>query len=358
MPTSPAISACSRRTTRSNSPNSPNRWTSTTTGPCRKRQTGPAGWHSLPGCGLLLGSTLSCALAALTLLASPLVFDALPVLAVSCLAGILLLAAAGFAATLLLVQARAGEMHALPWPQPALAIGAGLLVGAIVLGAWHTPAPSSPDMLLAGRRRHDAAGVSRSGAGALLGRYPRHRACRGGRTCCVIASGPAGADRPGAGVDAARLAHFRSLLCWFPLCAALVLLLAAEFILRGVAALFLPTPASSVARPAASSAGGRLHSTAAAPSCRGQSSGHAAMGDRSFTKLGARFCRPRAPADRSAAGAADVGTYRSRGAAAGPASGLRAVRPPDRSARTWPAFDSALAAWCCRGAWNGGFSTN
>ncbi len=63
-----------------------------------------------PRAGLLLGSALGCTVAALTLLAAPLIFDALPVLAVSCLAGILLLAAAGFAATLLLVQARAGEM--------------------------------------------------------------------------------------------------------------------------------------------------------------------------------------------------------------------------------------------------------
>src|SRR6202021_1296105 len=89
-----------------------------------------------PHAGLLLGSTLGCTLAALTVLAVPLVFNGFPVLAMSCLAGVLLLAAAGFAATLLLVQARADEMRQRSWPQPTLAIGAGVLVGAIVLGAW------------------------------------------------------------------------------------------------------------------------------------------------------------------------------------------------------------------------------
>ena len=58
--------------------------------------------------GMLLGSTLAGTLATLTLLAAPLVSDALPTLAVSCLAGVLLLASAGFAAALLLVQARTG----------------------------------------------------------------------------------------------------------------------------------------------------------------------------------------------------------------------------------------------------------
>jgi hypothetical protein len=99
--------------------------------------------------GMLLGSTLAGTLTALMLLAAPLVSDTLPVLAVSSLAGVLLLAAAGFAATLVLVQVRAGETRQRTWSQPALAIGGGLLVGTIVLGSWRAPSAPPEGMLLA-----------------------------------------------------------------------------------------------------------------------------------------------------------------------------------------------------------------
>ncbi len=206
-----------------------------------------------PRAGLLLGSTLGCALAALTLLAAPLVFDALPVLAVSCLAGVLLLAAAGFTATLLLVQARTGEMRQLSWPQPALAIGAGLLVGAILLGAWHTPTMPPTDALLA------------LGGGMVLLAFPVLVLERSWAaipaTTLTEAAGLAALLRAvllvqiGLGLALMLEGSAFSLAAGLvSALAAFILLLAAEFVLRGVAALFLPTPASSVARPAASSA--------------------------------------------------------------------------------------------------------
>ena len=205
-----------------------------------------------PRAGLLLGSTLGCTLAALTLLVAPMVFDALPVLAVSCLAGILLLAAAGFAATLLLVQARAGEMRQLSWPQPTLAIGAGLLVGAIVLGAWHAPTMPPSDALLA------------VGGGMVLLAFPILVLERSWAaipaTTLAEAAGLAALLRAvllvQIGLGLALMLQgsaFPIAALLVPALAALVLLLAAEFVLRGVAALFLPTPESSVARPAASS---------------------------------------------------------------------------------------------------------
>ena len=169
--------------------------------------------------------------------------------------------------------------------------------------------------------RYCAAGVSHSGAGALLGRNPRHHARRGGWTCCVIASGPAGADRVGAGVGAGRKclpdcrsAGSRSRRAGSA--AGCGIRFARYGCLVPANARFLCRASRGVQR------GGGLHSTAPASSRGGQSGGHAAMGDRSFAKLGAGFCRPGAPPDRSAAGAADVGAHRSRGAAAGPASGL------------------------------------
>jgi regulator of protease activity HflC (stomatin/prohibitin superfamily) len=250
MPTLPAISACSRHTTRSNSP-APMDQHDDRPVPL-KEADGTSRTAQPPQVGPLLGSTLGCTLAALTLLVAPMVFDALPVLAVSCLAGILLLAAAGFTGTLLLVQARAGEMRQLSWPQPTLAIGAGLLVGAIVLGAWHAPTMPPSDTLLA------------VGGGMVLLAFPILVLERSWATI------PTSALAEAAGLAALLRAvllvqiglglalmlqgsAFPIAALLVPALAALVLLLAAEFVLRGVAALFLPTPESSVARPAASS---------------------------------------------------------------------------------------------------------
>jgi regulator of protease activity HflC (stomatin/prohibitin superfamily) len=203
--------------------------------------------------GLLLGSTLGCALAAFTLLAAPLIFDALPVLAVSCLAGILLLAAAGFAATLLLVQARTEDVRQRSWPQPTLAIGAGLLVGAIMLGAWHVAAMPPSEILLA------------VGGGMVLLAFPVLVLERSwaaiSDTALPEAAGLAALLRTvllvQIGLGLALMLQggaFTPVAVLVPACAAMVLLIAAEFVLRGVAALFLPTPLPSVARPAASSA--------------------------------------------------------------------------------------------------------
>jgi regulator of protease activity HflC (stomatin/prohibitin superfamily) len=205
-----------------------------------------------PYVGLLLGSTLGCTLAALALLVAPLVVNELPVLAVSCLAGVLLLAATGFAATLLLVQARAGEVRQQSWPQPALAIGVGLLVGAIVLGAWHTQAATASEMLLA------------IGGGMLILAFP---VLVLERSCAAI-SDVVLAEAPGlaALLRAVLLVQivlglalmlqgggFTVAALLVPACAVLVLVVATEFVLRGVAALFLPAPAPTAARPSASS---------------------------------------------------------------------------------------------------------
>jgi regulator of protease activity HflC (stomatin/prohibitin superfamily) len=250
MPTLPAISACSRHTTRSNSPAPMDRHDDRPVP--LKEADGTSRTAQPPQVGPLLGSTLGCTLAALTLLVAPMVFDALPVLAVSCLAGILLLAAAGFTATLLLVQARAGEMRQLSWPQPTLAIGAGLLVGAIVLGAWHAPTMPPSDALLA------------VGGGMVLLAFPILVLERSwaaiSATTLAEAAGLAALLRAvllvQIGLGLALMLQgsaFPIAALLVPALAALVLLLAAEFVLRGVAALFLPTPESSVARPAASS---------------------------------------------------------------------------------------------------------
>ncbi len=202
--------------------------------------------------GLLLGSTLGCTLAALALLAVPLVFNALPVLAVSCLAGVLLLTATGFAATLLLIQARAGEVRQQSWPQPALAIGIGLLVGAIVLGAWHTQAATGSEMLLA------------IGGGMLILAFP---VLVLERSCAAISDAML-AEAPGLGALLRAVLFVQIVLglaltlqgggftvaaLLVPACAVLVLVLATEFVLRGVSVLFLPAPAPSAARPSASS---------------------------------------------------------------------------------------------------------
>jgi regulator of protease activity HflC (stomatin/prohibitin superfamily) len=202
--------------------------------------------------GLLLGSTLGCTLAALALLAVPLVINALPVLAVSCLAGVLLLTATGFAATLLLVQARAGEVRQQSWPQPALAIGIGLLVGAIVLDAWHTQAATGSEMLLA------------IGGGMLILAFP---VLVLERSCAAISDAML-AEAPGLGALLRAVLFVQIVLglalmlqgggftvaaLLVPACAVLVLVLATEFVLRGVSVLFLPAPAPSAARPSASS---------------------------------------------------------------------------------------------------------
>ena len=199
--------------------------------------------------GMLLGSTLAGTLVALTLLAAPLVSDAVPALAASCLTGVLLLASAGFAAALLLVQAQTGETRRRSWPQSALAIGGGFLVGTIVLSAWRAPTIPPEGMLLA------------IGGSMLILAFPvlvLERSCAAisdaalaeaaGLTALLravllvqIALGLALMLQSGGFTIAALLV---------PACAVLVLLVAAEFVLRGVAATFLP---SSLARPAASS---------------------------------------------------------------------------------------------------------
>jgi regulator of protease activity HflC (stomatin/prohibitin superfamily) len=198
---------------------------------------------------MLFGSTLAGTLAALTLLAAPLVSDAVPALVASCLAGVLLLASAGFAAALLLVQARTGETRQRSWPQPTLAIGGGFLVGSIVLSAWRAHTTSPEEILLA------------IGGGTLILAFPvlvLERSCAAisdaalaeaaGLTALLravllvqIALGLALMLQSGGFTIAALLV---------PACAVLILLVAAEFVLRGVAATFLP---SSLARPAASS---------------------------------------------------------------------------------------------------------
>jgi regulator of protease activity HflC (stomatin/prohibitin superfamily) len=200
--------------------------------------------------GMLLGGTLACALAALALLAAPLFYEALPVTALSCLAAVLLLAAAGFAAALLQVQARSGEMRPWSWAQPALAIGGGLLAGVIVMGAWRATAVVPDGVLLA------------IGGAMLVLAFPvlvLERSCAATSEAALAeAAGLAALLRAvllvqivlgltlmlqGGGFTVASLLILP--------CAVLVMLLAAEFTLRGVAALFLPS--SSFARPAASS---------------------------------------------------------------------------------------------------------
>ena len=199
---------------------------------------------------LLLGATLACTLASVPLLAAPLVPDRLPVLATACLAGALLLTAAGFGATLLLVQARAGAR--LPaWPQPLLAIGAGVLAATVVLAAWGAPDTQSPATLLA------------VGGAMLVLAFP---VLVLERSCAIM---PEAALAEAAGL-AALLRVVLLVQLWlglalvaqgggFPVArpllrapAVLVLIVALEFGLRGSAALFVPPPAPS-ARPAARS---------------------------------------------------------------------------------------------------------
>jgi regulator of protease activity HflC (stomatin/prohibitin superfamily) len=199
--------------------------------------------------GMLLGSTLAGTLVALTLLAAPLISDELPELAASCLAGILLLASAGFAAALLLVQARTGETRRRSWPQPALAIGGGFLVGTILLSAWRAHTTQPEGMLLA------------IGGGTLVLAFPilvLERSCAA--ISNVALAGAAGLTALLRAVLLVQIALGLALMLQsagftiaallVPACAVLVLLVAAEFVLRGVAAAFLP---SSLARPAASS---------------------------------------------------------------------------------------------------------
>jgi regulator of protease activity HflC (stomatin/prohibitin superfamily) len=195
--------------------------------------------------GLLLGGTLAGIFAALALLAAPLLSD-VPLLAISTLAGVLLLAAAAFAAALLLQHERAGEIGARSWLQPTLAIAVGLLAGATVLSAWRATSVAPEGMLLA------------VGGGMLVLAFPvlvLERSCAAiSETAVAEAAGLAALLRAvllvqlgqglglilqGAGFSVAGLL--------VSVCAALVLVLAAEFILRGIAALFLP----SAARPAA-----------------------------------------------------------------------------------------------------------
>jgi regulator of protease activity HflC (stomatin/prohibitin superfamily) len=216
--------------------------------------TGPA---NLPHADMLLGGTLAATLATVLLIAAPLISNAVPVLALSGLAGVLLLAAAGFAAALLVAQARSNQARQRSWPQPVLAIGSGLLAGMIILGAWRvTPAPSlavpSLQVLLA------------VGGGMLVLAFPvlvLERACAAiAETVLPEASGLAALLRAvllvQVGIGVALMLQgggFAVAALLVPACATLVLLVATEFLVRGVAALFLPPPASSVARPAASS---------------------------------------------------------------------------------------------------------
>ena len=136
---------------------------------------------------------------------------------------------------------------------PTLAIGAGLVIGAIVLGAWRTPALPPSDMLMA------------VGGGMVLLAFPilvlERSWAAVPATTLAEAAGLAALLRAvllvQLGLGLALMLQgsaFPIAAVLVPALAALVLLLAAEFVLRGVAALFLPTPASSVARPAASSA--------------------------------------------------------------------------------------------------------
>jgi regulator of protease activity HflC (stomatin/prohibitin superfamily) len=204
------------------------------------------------GASLLLGATLACTLAALPLLAAPLAPDALPVLAAACLAGALLLAAAGFAAGLLLAHARAGRARVPAWPQPALAIGAGSLAAAVILAAWHTPGDPSPGVLLA------------AGGAMLVLAFPvlvLERFCAASPDAAL--AGAAGLTALLRAVLLVQLGLGLALLLWdggfaattplIHVAGVLVLLLAAEFVLRGVAALFQPAPPPSTARPAARS---------------------------------------------------------------------------------------------------------
>jgi regulator of protease activity HflC (stomatin/prohibitin superfamily) len=218
-----------------------------------RQADGTAGTGGARYTGLLLGSTLACTLAALALLAAPLVSDALPVLTVSCLAGVLLLAATSFAAVLLLAQVRNGGARQRSWPQPALAIGSGLLTGTIILGAWRVPVGVESAAVLLG-----------AGGGMLLLAFPVLVLER----TCVAISDAVLAEAPGlaALLRAVLLVQvtlglalmlqgsgYTAAALLAPACAALVLVLAAEFVARGVAALFLPPAASSIARLAASS---------------------------------------------------------------------------------------------------------
>lgn len=202
--------------------------------------------------GMLLGSTLAFTLAAALLLAAPLASDTLPVLALSCLAGVLLLTAAGFGAALLLAQARAGRTWQRSWPQPLLAIGGGVLTGTIILGAWRLPDAPPAQILLP------------IGGGLLVLAFPvlvleRTFAAVPGKVL-PEAAGLAALLRAVLLVQIAlglalmlQGGGFTIAALLVPACTMLVLLVAAEFVLRGIAALFLPPATVSVARPAASS---------------------------------------------------------------------------------------------------------
>ncbi len=202
--------------------------------------------------GMLLGTTLACTLAAALLIAAPLASGTLPASALSCLAGVLLLAAAGFAASLLLAQARARQAPQRFWLQPAMAIGSGLLTGTIVLAAWRIPAAPPAGMLLT------------IGGGMLVLAFPvlvLERSCAAvSDTMLAEAAGLAALLRAvllvQIGLGLALMLQgsgFATAALLVPACAVLDLLVAAEFVLRGVAALFLPPPAVADARPAASS---------------------------------------------------------------------------------------------------------
>jgi regulator of protease activity HflC (stomatin/prohibitin superfamily) len=132
------------------------------------------------------------------------------------------------------------------WTQPALAIGAGCLAALIVLSAWHGPMPTAPVALLAT-------------GGVLLGlAFPvlvleRSFADTGSadaamlRAVLLVQAGSGLAlILQGSGVMAAALLH--------QVFAGCVVLLAAEFAVRGLASLFLPPPDLAIARPVARSA--------------------------------------------------------------------------------------------------------
>jgi regulator of protease activity HflC (stomatin/prohibitin superfamily) len=211
----------------------------------------PAGAAMPPHGQLLVGVAVGCALVALPLLAAPLVPTLLPVFAAASLAGALLLAAGGFAAARMLQEARRGAAWLAGWPQPVLAITVGALAATVIIAAWPAPPVPAPRMLAA------------AGAGMVLLAFPvlvLERFCADLSRVLPDGAGLAALLRAVllvqlalglvlllAGSGVAPTDHLVRLPAIF------VLLLAAEFVLRGLAALFLPASALHAGRPAARS---------------------------------------------------------------------------------------------------------
>ena len=201
--------------------------------------------------GMLLGSTLACTLAALALLIAPLAAETLPVLAISSLAAMVLLAAAGFAATLLTVHTGSDDARRVSWLQPALALAGGLLAGAIILGAWHRPSipPGEPWLVVGGLMLVLAFPVlvlERWYAGSSATALPQASGLAALLRAVLLVQLGLGMALVllGSGISAAA--------ALIPGCAVLVVVVAGEFVLRGIAALFVP-PGPAGARLAAKS---------------------------------------------------------------------------------------------------------